>query len=207
MKFRKLIISLLGTALLTSSVGLSTTTASADTLDDSQNTTEVQPKNLKWAYPFKANKKNGVRPMYNAQTFGITNYMRSTTPPSYFHDGWDFGFSEVGHSNVYAIHQGTVKKVAYGNGLGWFIWVISPDNYVEVYQEGFNKKKDIYVKTGQKIKLGQKIGKLTGSHLHLGVTQTNKDYINKYGFPCKNWNFNNGTWLNPIEVIKSNLKK
>ena len=66
MKFRKLIISLLGTALLTSSVGLSTTTASADTLDDSQNTTEVQPKNLKWAYPFKANKKNGVRPMYNA---------------------------------------------------------------------------------------------------------------------------------------------
>ncbi|MFC2694085.1 MAG: M23 family metallopeptidase, partial [Lactobacillus crispatus] len=185
----------------------STTTASADTLDDSQNTTEVQPKNLKWAYPFKANKKNGVRPMYNAQTFGITNYMRSTTPPSYFHDGWGFGFSEVGHSNVYAIHQGTVKKVAYGNGLGWFIWVISPDNYVEVYQEGFNKKKDIYVKTGQKIKLGQKIGKLTGSHLHLGVTQTNKDYINKYGFPCKNWNVNNGTWLNPIEVIKSNLKK
>ena len=178
MKFRKLIISLLGTALLTSSVVLSTATASADTLDDSQNTTEVQPKNLKWAYPFKANKKNGVRPMYNAQTFGITNYMRSTTPPSYFHDGWDFGFSEVGHSNVYAIHQGTVKKVAYGNGLGWFIWVISPDNYVEVYQEGFNKKKDIYVKTGQKIKLGQKIGKLTGSHLHLGVTQTNKDYIN-----------------------------
>ncbi|KAA8812792.1 M23 family metallopeptidase, partial [Lactobacillus crispatus] len=70
-----------------------------------------------------------------------------------------------------------------------------------------NKKKDIYVKTGQKIKLGQKIGKLTGSHLHLGVTQTNKDYINKYGFPCKNWNVNNGTWLNPIEVIKSNLKK
>lgn len=207
MKFRKLIISLLGTALLTSSVGLSTTTVSADTLDDSQNTTEVQPKNLKWAYPFKANKKNCVRPMYNAQTFGITNYMRSTTPPSYFHDGWDFGFSEVGHSNVYAIHQGTVKKVAYGNGLGWFIWVISPDNYVEVYQEGFNKKKDIYVKTGQKIKLGQKIGKLTGSHLHLGVTQTNKDYINKYGFPCKNWNVNNGTWLNPIEVIKSNLKK
>ena len=47
MKFRKLIISLLGTALLASSVGLSTTTASADTLDDSQNTTEVQPKNLK----------------------------------------------------------------------------------------------------------------------------------------------------------------
>ena len=182
MKFRKLIISLLGTALLTSSVVLSTATASADTLDDSQNTTEVQPKNLKWAYPFKANKKNGVRPMYNAQTFGITNYMRSTTPPSYFHDGWDFGFSEVGHSNVYAIHQGTVKKVAYGNGLGWFIWVISPDNYVEVYQEGFNKKKDIYVKTGQKIKLGQKIGKLTGSHLHLGVTQTNKDYINNRGY-------------------------
>lgn len=87
------------------------------------------------------------------------------------------GDSEVGYSPVYAIHEGTVKKVAYDSGLGWFIWVISPDKYVEIYQEGFNNKSDIYVKAGQKI------GKLTGSHLHLGLTKTTKKYINKNGFP------------------------
>ena len=80
----------------------------------------------------------------------MTDYMRSVNPPSYFHDGLDFGHSEVGYSPVYAIHEGTVKKVAYDSGLGWFIWVISPDKYVEIYQEGFNNKSDIYVKTGQK---------------------------------------------------------
>lgn len=145
--------------------------------------------------------------MSNAQTFGMSDYLRSVNPPSYFHDGWDFGHSEVGYSPVYAIHAGKVKKVAYGSGLGWFIWVISPDKYVEIYQEGFNKKSDIYVKKGQKIKAGQKIGRLTGSHLHLGVTKTTKKYINKHGFPCNNWNVNNGTWLNPINVIKKHYKK
>ena len=111
------------------------------------------------------------------------------------------GDSEVGYSPVYAIHEGTVTKVAYDSGLGWFIWVISPDKYVEIYQEGFNNKSDIYVKAGQKI------GKLTGSHLHLGLTKTTKKYINKNGFPCNNWNVDNGTWLKPISTIKKCINK
>lgn len=99
--------------------------------------------------------------------------------------------------------QVQLKKVAYDSGLGCFIWFVSPDKYVEVYQEGFTKKKDIYVKTGQKI------GKMTGSHLHLGLSKTTKDYINKHSFPCKSWNVDNGTWLNSINVIKKyyNSKK
>lgn len=117
----------------------------------------------------------------------MTDYMRFVNPPSYFHDGWDFGHSEVGYSPVYAIYEDTVKKIAYGSGLGWFIWVISPNKYVEIYQEGFNNKSDIYIKAGQKI------GKSTGSHLHLGLTKTTKKYINKNGFPCNNWNVDNGT--------------
>lgn len=205
MKFRKTIITLLGTVLVGSSFNIANV-VSADTAEDSSLavTTEnvKEKKTYKWCYPFKVCEKHGVRSMFKAQTFGMTDYMRSSNPPYYFHDGWDFGYSEVGRSNVYAIHAGTVKKVAYGSGLGWFIWVISPDKYVEVYQEGFTKKKDIYIKKGQKIKAGQKIGKMTGSHLHLGLTKTNKDYINKHGFPCKNWNVDNGTWLNPINVIK-----
>ncbi|RVU70209.1 MULTISPECIES: M23 family metallopeptidase [Lactobacillus] len=170
-------------------------------------TEEVDP-SIKndWNYPFAVQDKKGVRPMYNAQVFGITNYARSIKPLSYFHDGWDFGFSEVGHSTVRAVHPGTVKKVAYGNGLGWFVWVISPDNYVQIYQEGFNKKKDIKVKAGQMVKTGQKIGKLTGSHLHLGVTKTNHDYINDHGYPCNNWFRNVGTWLNPVKTIEENCK-
>lgn len=105
--------------------------------------------------------------MSKAQTFGMTDYMRSVNPPSYFHDGWLRSWL------LTCLRYCTVKKVAYDSGLGWFIWVISPDKYVEIYQEGFNNKSDIYVKTGQKI------GKLTGSHLHLGLTKTTKKYINK----------------------------
>lgn len=188
MKFRKQIITLLGAALLGSSMSMSGV-ALADTTDNNPVTTNITDTNnvtqaatkktYKWTYPFKACNKYGVRPMFNAQVFGMTDYLRSVNPPSYFHDGWSFGHSKVGYSPVYAIHPGTVKKVAYANGLGWFIWVISPDKYVEIYQEGFNKKSDIYVKTGQKVKAGQKIGKLTGSHLHLGLTKTTKKYINK----------------------------
>lgn len=50
---------------------------------------------------------------------------------------------------------------------------------------------------------------MTSSHLHLGLTKTTKDYINKHGFPCKNWNVDNRTWLNSINVIKKyyNSKK
>ena len=171
MRFKKQLITLLGTVLLGSNLNVSTVVA-ADAAVDSDTTTttttEPEKKTYKWTYPFKACDK-----MSKAQTFGMTDYMSSVNAPSYFHDGWDFGHSEVGYSPVYAIHEGTVKKVAYDSGLGWFIWVISPDKYVEIYQEGFNNKSDIYVKAGQKI------GKLTGSHLHLGLTKTTKKYINK----------------------------
>lgn len=162
-------------------------------------------KKYNWGYPFAKLTKKGVHPMYQSQTFGYTNYARSYNPLSYFHDGWDFGWSEVGHSTVKAVHPGKVVKVAYGNGLGWFIWIESPDKYVEIYQEGFKRKKDIKVKQGKHIKTGQRIGKLTGSHLHLGLTKTNKNYINKYGFPCNNWYLNNGTWLNPVKTIQNNI--
>ena len=67
---------------------------------------------------------------------------------------------------------------------------------------------DIYVKKGQKVKLGQKIGKLTGSHIHLGVTKTDKDYIDKKhdNTPCKYYWKDNGTWLNPMKIIEDNLR-
>lgn len=168
-------------------------------------TTDVQTDD-NWNYPFNKDMQNGVHPLYASQKFGITNYARCLHPVSYFHDGWDFGVSEVGKkATVKAIHPGTVKEVRYGNGLGWFVWVVSPDHYVEIYQEGFSQKKDIAVKVGQEVQTGTKIGKLTGTHLHLGLTKTNKKYINQNGYPCGNWYKNNGTWLNPVATIKKNL--
>lgn len=94
----------------------------------------------------------------SGQKFGETDVIRRVYPSkSYFHDGYDFGFSEVGHSSVYAVHAGTVHRVKYAPGLGLYIWIISDDGYVEVYQEGFLSITDIYVKKGQKVKLGQKL--------------------------------------------------
>lgn len=203
-KSKKILTSLAAAFTLGSTLLTTTVSAAGATSTNNSSTTQVSS-NIKneWVYPFAKNEKYGVRPMYRAQTFGKTDFARSIKPLSYFHNGWDFGWGEVGRSTVNAIHPGTVQKVAYGNGLGWFVWVVSPDNFVEIYQEGFKKKKDIYVKPGQQVKAGQKIGKLTGTHLHLGVTTTDSNYINKNGFPCENWWKDNGTWLNPITVIKN----
>lgn len=203
---KKSLLSIAALAALTSSFIFGANTTHADEQTTNTENSSVSIKN-DWSYPFAKNNKNGVRPMYNAQIFGNTDYARSINPLSYFHNGWDFGWGEVGHSTVEAIHPGTVKQVAYGSGLGWYVWVVSPDNYVQIYQEGFNNKKDISVKPGQTVKTGQKIGKLTGSHLHLGLTKTNKKYINVYGAPCNNWYKNNGTWLNPVKTIEKNINK
>lgn len=157
-----------------------------------------------WGYPFERLYHKNIK-FKSGQEFGETDVLRRPDKKSYFHDGFDFGFSEVGHSPVLAVHAGKVHKVKYRAGMGLYIWVISDDGYVEVYQEGFLSITDIYVKKGQHIKLGQKIGKLTGSHLHLGVTKTDKHYIDKHGDPCGNWWKNNGTWLNPMKIIKDDI--
>ncbi|GAA3636107.1 M23 family metallopeptidase [Lactobacillus hamsteri] len=159
-----------------------------------------------WGYPFKRLYEKKIA-FKSGQEYGETDVMRRTKPKSYFHDGFDFGFSEVGHSPVLAIHDGIVHKVHYRPGMGLYVWIISKDGYVEIYQEGFLNDYDIYVKKGQHVKLGQKIGKLTGSHIHLGVTKTDKHYIDKHGDPCGNWWKNNGTWLNPMKIINNDLKE
>lgn len=195
---------LLFAGLTAGSVQADSNSASMSPTDTGDIATTVQPAlsyRLKWRYPFTSLKKTGVHPWWG-QNFGITGFRRSNHLVSYFHDGWDFGHSQVGYSLVHVIHQGTVYRVAYDNGLGWFVWVVSKDNYVEIYQEGFKRKKDIKVKPGQHVKLGQRIGRLTGSHLHSGVSKTNKKYINEHGYPCGSWYKNNGTWLNPIKLIQ-----
>lgn len=159
-----------------------------------------------WGYPFKRLNEKKIK-FKSGQEFGKTDVLRRYKPKSYFHDGYDFGFSEVGHSAVLAVHSGVVHRVHYRAGMGLYVWVISKDGYVEIYQEGFLNNYDIYVKKGQHIKLGQKIGKLTGSHIHLGITKTDKHYIDKHGDPCGNWWKDNGTWLNPMQIINNDLAR
>ncbi|GHV97139.1 hypothetical protein lacNasYZ03_10890 [Lactobacillus nasalidis] len=161
-----------------------------------------------WGYPFAKCYTKQIKYL-SGQRYGKTDICRRTYPKkSYFHDGWDFGWSEVGNkAAVLAVHPGTVKKIGYCTGLGYYVWVVSSDGYVEIYQEGFASRSDITVKAGQKVKLGDKLGRLTASHLHLGVTKTSSDYITKHGQPYKNYATDNGTWLNPMTLIQNSLKK
>lgn len=161
-----------------------------------------------WGYPFSKCYTKKIK-YKSGQKYGKTDVIRRVYPSkSYFHDGWDFGWSEVGRrAPVLAVHSGTVKKIGYCSGLEYFVWVVSDDGYVEIYQEGFLNPSDIVVKKGQKLKVGQKIGYMSGSHLHLGVTKTDKDYITKKEkLPFKNYWKDNGTWLNPMDLITKSLK-
>ena len=110
-----------------------------------------------WGYPFKKLYEKKIK-FKSGQKFGETDVIRRVYPSkSYFHDGYDFGFSEVGHSPVYAVHAGTVHRVKYAPGLGLYIWIISDDGYVEVYQEGFLSITDIYVKKVKKSSWDKKL--------------------------------------------------
>lgn len=130
------------------------------------------------------------------QQFGITSYYRPGG--TYFHDGFDFGSAIYGQgSNILAIGSGEVIYTGVmGSGLGSVI-VLSIPPYQVMYQEFSTTMADINVKTGDKVSKGQSIGRLNGSHLHLGITK--EDWNSALG----SWNVDNGTWLNPISIINN----
>lgn len=72
----------------------------------------VKKVKVTWGYPFKKMYEKKIK-FKSGQEFGETDVMRRIKPKSYFHDGFDFGFSEVGHKPVYAVHSGTVHKVKF----------------------------------------------------------------------------------------------
>jgi len=148
----------------------------------------------KWGWPFKDVTQDPMKNYEDGQQFGHTGFGRGN---GNFHDGFDFGSAKY-HGDVIAVHDGKVKFVGYKYGF-WIVWVVSDDGYNEVYQEAFGSKSDINVKEGQNVKVGDTIGKLTQSHLHLGIT--NK----KITDPCQDGYSSNGPWEDPIKVIKSGL--
>lgn len=150
-----------------------------------------------WAYPFASIAQSGPTGFEEGQQFGTTSYARAG---GNFHDGVDFGSAKY-QGSVLAVHGGTVYQVAQSSdGRGVHVDVKSSDGYYETYQEAFSSLSDVKVKVGDTIKTGDQIGTLDTSHLHLGISKTEIESAQSSAFT------DNGTWLNPVDVIKNGGK-
>lgn len=152
--------------------------------------------NLGWGWPFP-NIPAGGRPVVylNGQQYGHTGWFGRGGGD--FHDGFDFDGAHY-NGNCLAVHPGTVHHI--GADLGWwYVWVQSPDGYSEIYQEGFTRRSDIYVNEGQQVNVGTPIGRVTGTHTHIGITNKAIPIAYYHGYQ------DDGTWLNPIDVIANGI--
>ena len=151
--------------------------------------------NLGWGWPFPNIPASGPAVLVNGQQYGHTGWFGRGGGD--FHDGFDFDASRY-NGNCLAVHPGTVHKI--GADLGWwYVWVQSPDGYNEVYQEGFTRRSDIYVGEGQQVDVGTPIGRVTGTHTHLGISNKPIPVAYYHGYQ------DDGTWLNPVDVIKNGI--
>lgn len=165
-----------------------------------------------WGWPF-ASIKNNNPAISGEQLFG-----HSTTRTGNFHDGVDFGDAAYGGQEIKAIHGGTVYKIGHKgvtqNDLGYYVCVKSDDGYYEVYQEfafsDSQASKYIKVKEGDTVKTGDTIGTLPKSgsetsplvnHVHIGVSKKEISAAESSAFR------NDGTWLDPVQLIKDGQSK
>lgn len=113
-----------------------------------------------WRLPFDGQ----LKPYEEGQQFGQTSYPRGR---GYFHDGYDFGSAKYS-GNFKAVNDGEVIYAGYyGSSIGYAI-VLQIEEYQVMYQE-FGST--FFVKVGDKVTVGQPLGTLTSSHLHLGITK------------------------------------
>lgn len=147
-----------------------------------------------WTWPF-TKPYTGVIYL-EGQQFGNTSVKRGR---GYFHDGFDFDSSVYG-PDILAVSDGEVIYTGVmGDGLGSVI-VLSIPPYQVMYQEFSKSIGDIFVSVGQKVTKGQRIGRLNGgTHLHLGITQKN------WRTALSSWDVDDGSWLNPIDVIQKEM--
>lgn len=151
----------------------------------------------KWGWPFKSVPKSGPTGHDEGQQFGHTSFIRASGGD--FHDGYDWGSARYS-GDVLAVHGGKVYKISYGGSARkWFVDVKSDDGYYETYQEAFSSKSDLAVSEGDEIQTGQKIGTLTTDHLHLGITKHEIEAAQS------SWDKDDGTWLDPIKIIKEGI--
>ncbi|MGM9883585.1 MAG: M23 family metallopeptidase [Limosilactobacillus reuteri] len=150
--------------------------------------------NNKWAWPFPA---DGEGHFTGAQLFGVNpgGQFRQNG----FHDGLDFGSYDHPGTQVHAIHSGTIVSVGYTAGLDWYV-LEDTGEYLVVYQEAFSSRNKITVTPGQKIEVGDVIGNRDTSHVHIGITREH----NFNRALAKSFT-NDGTWLNPLTIIRNGL--
>lgn len=148
-----------------------------------------------WGWPFPA---DGEGHFSGAQLFGVNpggQFRRNG-----FHDGLDFGSVDHPGSQVHAIHGGKVVQVGYTAGLDWYV-LVDTGEYLTVYQEAFASRNDINVHVGQQISTGDVIGRRDTFHVHIGITRQHN-----FNIALANSFNNNGTWLNPLTIIRNGLK-
>ncbi|WP_241700014.1 phage tail protein [Ligilactobacillus salivarius] len=144
-----------------------------------------------WGWPFP---DVGEGNFTGGQLFGVN--AGGEFRPNGFHDGLDFGSVDHPGSAVHAVHGGKVIIKSYMDGLGNYV-VISGGGYNVVYQEAFSSADKITVNVGDTVKTGDVIGYRDTDHLHVGVTRQDFNIAVGKSFT------NDGTWLNPLDLIKS----
>lgn len=142
-----------------------------------------------WGWPFP---DVGEGNFMQVQRFGNDSGYRQNG----FHDGLDFGSVDHPGRDVHAIHGGKVTIKSYMGGLGNYV-VISGGGYNVVYQEAFSSASNIIVNVGDTVKVGDVIGYRDTNHLHVGVTKADFNVAVGKSFT------NDGTWLDPLELIKN----
>ena len=147
-----------------------------------------------WAWPFP---QDGEGHFSGAQLFGV--HPGGEFRMNGFHDGLDFGSIDHPGREVHAIHGGTVKLVGYTAGLDWYA-VVDTGEYLVVYQEAFANRSDIRVHEGQQISTGDVIGIRDTAHVHIGITRDH-NFNRALGYSFTN----NGTWLDPLQVIRNGI--
>lgn len=143
-----------------------------------------------WAWPFAC----GEGTFMSDQLFGVHP---GNGRPNNFHDGLDFGSIDHPGAEVHAIHGGKVTQIAYGQGVDWYCVVTDSTGLNVEYQEAFSNPGLFRVQVGQTIKTGDVIGIRDGTHVHIGIT--------RMAIPAAfaHWASNDGTWLDPQQMIKT----
>ena len=162
---------------------------SVETTTETTTTTTTTTTSGGWGWPFP---DVGEGNFMQAQRFGNDGGYRQNG----FHDGLDFGSVDHPGREVHAIHGGKVTIKSYMGGLGNYV-VISGGGYNVVYQEAFSSARNIIVNVGDTVKVGDVIGYRDTNHLHVGVTKVDFNVAVGKSFT------NDGTWLDPLELIKN----
>lgn len=162
---------------------------SVETTTETTTTTTTTTTSGGWGWPFP---DVGEGNFMQVQRFGNDGGYRQNG----FHDGLDFGSVDHPGRDVHAIHGGKVTIKSYMGGLGNYV-VISGGGYNVVYQEAFSSASNIIVNVGDTVKVGDVIGYRDTNHLHVGVTKADFNVAVGKSFT------NDGTWLDPLELIKN----